>query len=428
MDREKIKTILNELIGGQLGAMVAADDSPLRKVIDSAIANAVSELQETLATTPTLGQPSGTTSDQMVREMLPMSRSMGGQMIATPQGSILDLSRKHAPWIRCSEEVAAWARDFSQLLASKGTKVGKTLQESTDPQGGYLVPEEFRATLLMYDAEPAVVWPRATIWPMTTDKLGMPKLAQRPDGIAGDDYDHHAGVIFTWTEEGGTKTETEPTFEFIELIAHELSGYTALTNILISDSVINIMNFLTALFRSAWIWQTDKEFIRGDGANKPLGIVSDPLVLTVNRQTAGTVTFTDVNAMRTMLPSVFDAGAVWLLNKQVEGALRNERDTGNALLLQEFYSNLADGYVPQMLGYPVIRADGKTYPMGTKGDVILANLRYYYVGDRQNFTMDSSTHYLFRSNKTAVRVSGRLDGQCSIPEAFVVLDDVATAS
>ena len=137
MDREKIKAILNELIGGQIGAMVATDDSPLRKAIDGAIADAVTELQETLAATPTLGQSHGTMADQMIREMLPMSRSMGGNMIATPQGSILDLSRKHAPWVRCSEEVAAWAKDFSQLLATKGREVGKTLQESTDPQGGY---------------------------------------------------------------------------------------------------------------------------------------------------------------------------------------------------------------------------------------------------------------------------------------------------
>jgi HK97 family phage major capsid protein len=78
-----------------------------------------------------------------------------------------------------------------------------------------------------------------------------------------------------------------------------------------------------------------------------------------------------------------------------------------------------------MLGYPVVKADGKTLPLGTTGDVILCNLRHYYIGDRQNFTMDSSTHFRFRANRTALRVSGRLDGQPAIPEAFVILDDAA---
>jgi HK97 family phage major capsid protein len=231
--------------------------------------------------------------------------------------------------------------------------------------------------------------------------------------------------LFTWTEEGGEKTETEPNFEFIELIAHELSGYTEVTNILLDDSAINLMNFLTNLFRSAWIWQTDQDFIRGNGGGRPLGIVNDPVALTQARAGAGAVTFTDINNMATLMPSVFDNGAVWLCNKQVIADLRDERDNNQALLLQHMYSDLQDGYALTMLGYPVVKADGKTYPLGTKGDIILANLRYYYIGDRQNFTMDSSTHYVFRSNRTALRVSGRLDGQPAIPEAFVILDDAA---
>jgi HK97 family phage major capsid protein len=426
MDKEKLKKVLRELLHDEVKNLVGDDDSDFAKMINSAVQAAMEGLQNTLSGDVTLGDRQGTVSDGLVLSALHGAHFIGGSnLVTTPKGSILDMSRKNAPWVKCSQEVEDWARAMGAYLNSGGKKVDKLLQEADDTLGGYTVPEEFRAVMLMYDAEPAVVWPRATIWPMSTDKLGMPKLAQRPDGIEDDDYDHFAGVSFTWTDEGGTKTETEPTFEFIELITHELSGYTAITNILIDDSAINIMNFLTTLFRAAWIWQTDKAFIRGDGANKPLGIVLDPNGLTVARQTAATVTFQDVNDMRTKLPSVFDAGAVWLMNKQVEGTLRNERDSNNALLLQEMYSNLADGYVSTMLGYPVVRADGKTYAMGTKGDLILANLRHYYIGDRQIFTMDSSAHYLFRNNKTAVRVSGRLDGQPAIPEAFVVLDDAA---
>jgi len=427
MDKEKLKEVLRELLNDEIKHLVGDDSSDISKMVNSAVKAAMEELQNSLAGDVTLGEKTGTSSDGIVLSAIQGAQFLGGSrnMITTPKGSILDMSRKNAPWIRCSQEVADWAREMGAYLNSGGKKVGKLLQEADDTLGGYLVPEEFRAVMLMYDAEPAVVWPRATIWPMSTDKIGMPKLAQRPDGISGDNFDHFAGVVFTWTDEGGTKTETEPTFEFIELIAHELSGYTAITNILIDDSAINIMNFLTNLFRAAWIWQTDVSFIRGNGANQPMGIVNDPVALTVARNTAGTVTYTDIEAMATALPSVFDAGAVWMCNKQVISALRNERDSNNALLLQQMYSDLGDGYQMYMLGYPVVKADGKTYPLGTAGDLILGNLRHYYIGDRQNFTMDSSAHYLFRNNKTAVRVSGRLDGQPAIPEAFVVLSDAS---
>jgi HK97 family phage major capsid protein len=425
MDKDKLKKVLQELLKDQIKHMVSDDDSDLTKMVNDAVQGGIEELQNTLTADPQIGKPAGNVSDSLVLSALQNTRSMGGNMIMTPQGSILDMGRKSTPWVKLSEEVEGWATAFAAYLKSKGKVVSKLLQESDDTAGGYLVPEEFRATLLMYDAEPAVIWPRATIWPMGTDKIGMPKLAQRPDGIEGDDYDHFAGVSFTWTEEGGTKVETEPDFEFIELIAHELSGYTEITNILLDDSAINLMNFLTNLFRAAWIWQTDSDFIRGNGGGRPLGIVNDPVGLRQARATAGTVVYDDIEAMATLLPSVFDAGAVWLCNKQVISALRNERDTTQALLLQQMYSNLSDGYNLTMLGYPVVKSDGKTYPMGTTGDLILANLRHYYIGDRQNFTMDSSTHYRFRANRTALRVSGRLDGQPAIPEAFVCLDDAA---
>ncbi len=425
MDKDKLRSVLQDLLQDGLKDMITGDDSEVSKMINKAVRESVEELQETLVGEPQIGQAQGQGSESLVLGALQNARMMGGNMVVTPQGSILDLGRKHTPWVKLSDEVEQWAVAFAQYLKTRGAVVGKVLQESDDTAGGYLVPEEFRATMLMYDAEPAVVWPRATIWPMGTDKIGMPKLAQRPDGIAGDDFDHFAGVSFTWTEEGGTKTETEPSFEFIELIAHELSGYTEVTNILLDDSAINLMNFLTNLFRSAWIWQTDTRFIRGTGGGQPLGIVNDPVGLTVARATAGDVTFADIITMYETMPSVFDAGAVWLCNKQVIGALRDERDNNNALLLQHMYSDLSDGMQLQMLGYPVVQADGKTYPIGTKGDLILANLRYYYIGDRQNFTMDSSIHYQFRANKTALRVSGRLDGQPAIPEAFVCLDDAA---
>lgn len=349
--------------------------------------------------------------------------AMNNECMVLDAGSVISLKNKNAPWIRLGEQMKEFAEGMREFIKSKGV-VSKFLQENSDPAGGYLVPEEFQATLIQYDTEPAVIWPRATIWPMNTDKLGMPKLKQRPDEDAAD-WDHFAGVSFSWTDEGGQKSETEPEFEFIELIAHELSGYTAVTNTLLEDSAINLMNFLTGLFRRAYIWMTDRSFIRGTGARQPLGIVTDPAVLTVNRTTSGVVTFADLLAMDSKLPSVFDANAIWITSKKVLNSIRGQVDTNGQPILQEFYSGAASygaAASTYMLGYPVVKADGKVYGQGVKGDIILCDPSWYYIGDRKRFTFDMSTHYLFRNNKTALRVCGRLDGQCAFPEAFVVLD------
>ena len=360
-------------------------------------------------------------------------------LVKTIQGSIMDLSRKNSPWVKLSPEMENFTKAFMEYVrAQKSGRAmsevySKLLEEQTDPSGGYLVPEEFQATMVQYDTEPAIVWPRATVWPMGTDKLGMPKLAQRADDFSDNEYyTHFAGVDFTWTDEGGEKTSTEPSFEFIELIAHELSGYTAITDTLIEDSSINIMNFLTGLFRRAYVWETDRTFIRGNGARQPLGIVPDPAVLSTNRQAANQFNFRDAILMDSRLPSVFDQGAVWFMSKQIMNNLRDQRDNNDALILQEFYDNSMPGAgskrITFLLGYPVVPSGGKTYPLGTTGDVILGNWDWYYIGDRKRFTMDVSRHYLFRNNKTAIRVCGRLDGMAAVPEAFVILNSTVGTS
>lgn len=343
----------------------------------------------------------------------------------TPEGSVVNpnvgTKTKNAGgnyWIELSETMQGFGDGFLKLLQSNGRSVSKALEEATSTAGGFLVPDEFQSSVIMYDAPQAIVWPRANIFNMSTEKLGMPKLSQVSTGTA----DHFAGVIFEWTDEGGEKQETEPNFEFLELIVHELSGYTEITDTLIMDSAINIMNFLTKLFRAAYMWITDKIFFDGDGAKKPLGVITDPAVNLINRTNAGDVIWTDMVNINDALPAHFDAKAIWTISKNVWSRLRNERDNNNAILLHEKYASVEAGVPTSILGKDVVFSDNKTSALGFKGDVVLGDWQHYYIGNRMGLRIDSSTHFKFRNNKTAVRIVGRLDGQAAQPKAFVVLD------
>jgi HK97 family phage major capsid protein len=128
--------------------------------------------------------------------------------------------------------------------------------------------------------------------------------------------------------------------------------------------------------------------------------------------------------MESRMPSVFDSNAVWFITKQGRAALRGQTVTSSSkeLVLQEMYTDLAKGYDMTILGKPAYLADGKIPALGSTGDLILATWSWYYIGFRQDFSMDSSRHFKFRNNRTALRCSGRLDGQAAIPQAFVALD------
>lgn len=407
---------LNKLLNAQVKAVMDSDE--FGEKIQKLFSEKIKELQESIVN-PSKNDISSYTNK--VVEALGFAK-VDGQYMTTSKGSIIDLKHKGAPWVTLSKEMEEWTKDFARYL--KNRSISKLLQESTDTSGGFLVPEEFRALMIMYNTEQTAAFQRATVWPMMGEKLSFPKLMQEPD-VDDSDFDHFAGVTFAWTEEGGTKEETEPTFGLVELIVHELAGYTEITNTLLDDSAINIINFITTLFRSAWYWMVDRSFIQGTGGKQPLGVVNDPSVLTVNRDTAGTVVVADVLSMEAKLPAVFDDGAVWFLSKNARTALRGQTTTGGELVLVENYNNIAEGYNSMLLGKPVVLADGKVSALGTKGDIIYGNWKWYYGAMRQDFSMDSSRDYKFRNNRTALRCSGRVDGQAALGQAFVILDDVS---
>jgi HK97 family phage major capsid protein len=409
------KEELIEMLKGQVNDVMGSDD--FSSMVKSVISDMIKDLQNDVQT------PFNKANAQSIIRYMPNVGISDG-MMSTKQGSVINLRNKQNPWVIVSDDVKTWATDFAKYL--KTGNVSKLLSETVDDDGGYTVPEEFRALMIMYDAEDTLVWQRATVWPMAGEKLSFPKLAQDPD-VQSETFDHFAGVSFEWTEEGGEKQETQPEFGLIEMIVHELAGYTELTNTLLDDSVLNLMNYLTRIFRSAWYWYTDKEFIQGTGGKKPLGIINDPKVLTVNRQTASVIEFKDCLNMEARLPSMFDSSCVWFLTKSGRASLRGQTvsSTSNELVLQENYANLKDGYDMTILGRPAYLADGKIPALGNTGDLILGAWQQYYIGFRQDFAMDSSRHYRFRHNRTALRCSGRIDGQAAVPQAFVVLTDVS---
>ena len=222
------------------------------------------------------------------QKIIKEERVGGDHLIYTEKGSIINKASKRDPFIRVSKEVELFCKALVNLAKGRGItpEMQQALIESTGRSGGFLVPDDFRIAIIEYDTPENIVWPRATVWPMTTNTMGFPKLVQDPSNTSPS---HFAGVTLTWTEEGGEKTITEPTFEMIELKAKELSAYTELTEHLVADSPVNLVNFITNLFRRAWNWTTDAAFITGDANGKPLGVINDPNVNVQLRVTANKV-------------------------------------------------------------------------------------------------------------------------------------------
>jgi len=337
--------------------------------------------------------------------------------------------RSKKPFIELSTKMEAFVKDM-KVLARGGMPQSllkandKALGEDDDTAGGFLVPEEFNSEVIRYATESAIVRPRARVFPMARDILTLPTLDQSSDKFGG--------VDLHWIGESVLKVESQPKFGKIVLNSKKLIGLCPTSDELLADSAVNLANFLVTLFGEAIAYEEDKQFLTGDGMGKPLGIINCPGATCVVRTTASKIQFADILAMYGDLPAWADPRAIWMTTKagmeqllQIRSGVwdgTNIDETAGSLLVMP---NLTAGLPPTLLGKPIVLTD-KLPALGTKGDFILGDLSSYFIGDRGALQVTSSIHDRFRYDETVFRFVKRVDGQCAVGSAFVVLDDPAS--
>lgn len=281
----------------------------------------------------------------------------------------------------------------------------KDLVENVGASGGFLVPTEFYAQLMAIEGEAGIVRPRATKIRMARRAVDVPVLDQTTT-TAGIGH-WFGGMQFYWIEEATSKTETNAKFRKITLVANKLIGYTEASDELLADSAISLGDFFNSSlgFAGGIAWMEDYAFLRGTGAGQPQGVVNAGATITVARQAIGTpIQYLDiVNMMESFLPS---ARGVWVLNQSCMSNLF-QMTVGTMNVWQP---NMQAGVPGSLFGMPVIFTE-KLPTVGNAGDVLLADFRYYLIGDRQATTIESTQFYQWQYDLTSWRAVHRVDGQ-----------------
>ena len=339
---------------------------------------------------------------------LDLSKKQMHQIAATGEGpgiAVKDFDHlgKFANYI--STHLTGQTIDLSRMRS-----VGKALGEGQGDQGGFLVPEEFRAELMTLALENAVVRPLATVIPMSGPTFKVPTI--RDTSHASSVF---GGVTATWVPESGTIGQTEPTFSQVVLTALKLTGSTRVANELIRDSAIGIQPLINTLFSEAIRYFEDDAFLNGIGGAQPVGILNADALVTVAKevgQTASTFVFENVVKMFSrMLPESMSR-AVWVMNSTVMpelyGLSLNVGTGGSAM----FIANGGIGGTPgsTLLGRPIIFTE-KTQALGTAGDIRLVDFSHYLIGDRQSIELAVSEHSRFLTDETEFRLIQRVDGR-----------------
>jgi len=305
---------------------------------------------------------------------------------------------------------------FESVHSGRADQRLKTLEEGSDP--GYLVPEEFRAELWDMGLEDSIVRKRATVYPMKRNQMNVP---------AYGGYDHSAGVYGTvteqWTDESVDKTETEPDFEKIGLVAKKLACFCKSSDELKEDSAIPFGEVVGRAFAGAISFYTDRRYLNGDGAGKPMGVINAPCTITEagesGQPTLHIVYENLVNMYAQLLPAAWKE-AVWVCHNTCLPQL----------MTLSYPVGTGGSHVPVLkeesgrffiLGKELLVSE-KVPALGTAGCLGLYNFRYYIIGMRKEVRIESSIHAQFSEDITQWRAIVRTDGQPAPSDVITLLD------
>jgi HK97 family phage major capsid protein len=290
----------------------------------------------------------------------------------------------------------------------------RTMGTTVPSEGGFACPEEFAAWLLDASLESEIIRPRATVWPMKSDVLKVPgwDAATHTSSLFG-------GLTATWLAELGASTEVFAKLRQIELNAKKLACFTAASNELVEDGIDFDKQISTALVKTIG-WFLDYAFIAGTGGGQPLGIIGNPALVTVLKETgqkAATIVFENIVKMYSRLAVQCMGNAVWIASQTTVPQLLTMSlavGTGGAPIQPAV---LQQGGRFSLLGRELLFTE-KVPALGSLGDLLLCDLSQYTIGMRREVSLDKSIHVGWSTDTSSYRAIVRADGMGSWDKAI----------
>ena len=279
--------------------------------------------------------------------------------------------------------------------------------------GGYYVPPGFLAGLLDASLQEEAIRPRATVIPMPSGSMTLPvfNTTDRSTGLAG--------LEPALVGEGVTGDNQKAKTSTITLTAHKLMVLVPTTAELIEDGGPTFTTLLQKYMVESLGQKLDSLFINSPAPATPLGIIGAPCTVSVAKETsqvAATVVPQNLAKMIARLAPGSFKRAVWLAHPSVLASLfvmatvvKNVAGSENVGGFgPNWFTVNADGTMA-LLGRPLIVSD-RCAPLGTVGDIILADLSQYLIGIRGDARLAVDNSVGFKSDEIYFRLTLRVDG------------------
>lgn len=312
-------------------------------------------------------------------------------------------------WFRARKEASFWH------LA--GAAEQKAMQENTDAEGGFLVPEEYRTTVLHDPGAPGSVH--------------RPYCSTLTTSLKDGYFPTFGSVTWAAIAEEGAFGDNTPTVGNVPFSVHKSGGTVKVSAELLEDMAANIPALLSQVFNEARGRYEDTKIIAGSGANEPEGLrTALGASQTFTLANATSIVAADIIKAYWALPAQYRQGAIWSMTSALMGQIES---IGSAAAGIHFvgggdYNNPPANAAPieRLRGKQVICFDGTGWDDATAiatTEVIgvIGDFKNYYLIDRIGMSMRRDDSIYVANDQIGFFCRARFDGRVGVVNAFRLL-------
>jgi HK97 family phage major capsid protein len=276
----------------------------------------------------------------------------------------------------------------------------RDMSEGVAASGGYAVPVEY-VTEIREELRKATYLRQIcdVITTETTTKIpieaGIPQAA--------------------WIDEGGAYPTSDAALGQVSIGAYKYGFIVKLSDELLEDSS-NIETYVRRKIVEAMSYFEEEAFLRANGTNKPTGITTMGVGVTLATATA--VAADDVIDLVYSVPMRYRTGSSFLVSDAFEKAVFKLKDTTGNYIWQPSY---VSGAPSSILGYPVRKSEFIDGFGSEKIPAIFGNFKTYQIADRGAMYILRLNELYASTGQIGIRVSARVDGKPSRADAIKTL-------
>ncbi len=301
----------------------------------------------------------------------------------------------------------AYKEDFGRHLRGKAP-IHNVLSESSDQDGGFLVPEEFEHDIVTGLDAANVIRSIAKVITTHNDR-------KIPVAVG------HS--VARWTAENTAYTESNPTFGQKVIDAYKLTDLIRISVELLQDAAFPLEEYIANEFARAFGAAEEEAFCVGSGTGEPTGIfTANGGQVGVTAAAGNGITADELINLVYALKAPYRRNAKFLMNDATISYIRKLKD-GNGVYLWQ--PSLQAGEPDKLLGYDLYTSPYAPTMAAGAYTVAFGDFNNYWIGDRAGRTVQRLNELYATNGQIGYVATERVDGKVILPEGIQLLQQKA---